>query len=206
MKRSMLIAGLLATVLVPELAHAAIISSSNPDTGPSALRDIVNVIVKVIEFGLAFAAAISVVSIVINAYGYITSGGNPERIEKAKSGLLWSILGFILIVSSFGIVQLLQQVLKSRQTVNSFRPPDASTSAQNTVSQVIEMLLIFAAAIAMIYLILGGYRYITAQGDRDTSEKAKKTVLYAVIGLVVTMGAVAIFSLANNSLNGSLSV
>lgn len=206
MKRLLLILGVLSIVAVPELTHAAIIGNSNPDTGPSALRDIINVIVKVIEYGLAFAAAISVVSIVINAYGYITSGGNPERIEKAKSGLLWSILGFVLIVSSFGVVQLLQEVLKSKQTVNGFRPPDASTSAQNTISQIIEMLLIFAASIALIYLIIGGYRYITAQGDRDTSEKAKKTVVYAVIGLVVTMGAVAIFSLANNSLNGTLSV
>ena len=60
------------------------------------------------------------------------------------------------------------------------------------VNRVINALFIVAGAIAVIILIAGGIRYITSTGDSTRIQKAKDTILYAVIGLIVVILARAI--------------
>lgn len=53
------------------------------------------------------------------------------------------------------------------------------------LSKVIQWILLFAAAVAVLFLILGGLQYVTSAGNKDRIEKAKQTILYAVVGLIV---------------------
>ena len=55
----------------------------------------------------------------------------------------------------------------------------------SAITKIVNALLTLAAVIAAIFVIIGGVRYITAQGDEDAIEAAKNTVIYAVIGVVV---------------------
>lgn len=43
----------------------------------------------------------------------------------------------------------------------------------------------FAALVAVIFLVIAGYTYITAAGDADKIEKAGKTITAAIVGLVI---------------------
>lgn len=60
-------------------------------------------------------------------------------------------------------------------------------------------------AIAAIFIVVGGVSYMTSQGDPGKTKKAKDTILYALIGLVVAVLAFAIVNfvvvniLRNNS-------
>ena len=45
----------------------------------------------------------------------------------------------------------------------------------------------FSAAVAVLFLIIGGLQYVTASGNEKRADAAKKTILYAVIGLVVIL-------------------
>ena len=53
------------------------------------------------------------------------------------------------------------------------------------VMSVVTWVLGFAAAIAVLFIIIGGILYITSAGNKDRAESAKKTLLYAIIGLIV---------------------
>ena len=68
-------------------------------------------------------------------------------------------------------------------------PQFAGTAPNNglygVVVTLINVALTLAGLVAAVYLILGGIRYITSQGDEDQAETAKNTILYAVIGLIV---------------------
>ena len=50
----------------------------------------------------------------------------------------------------------------------------------------------FLAAISVIMIIIGGFRYATSQGDQQQIQSAKKTILYSVIGLLVSFFAAII--------------
>lgn len=53
-----------------------------------------------------------------------------------------------------------------------------------------------AAAIALLMIVINGFRYVTASGDPQKTAEARQGILYAVIGLVVSVSAVAIVSFA----------
>jgi uncharacterized membrane protein YozB (DUF420 family) len=53
--------------------------------------------------------------------------------------------------------------------------------------RIVNFLLIAAGAIAVIFLIIGGIRYMISSGNSDQIEKAKHTILYAIIGIVIVI-------------------
>lgn len=57
--------------------------------------------------------------------------------------------------------------------------------------------------VAVIFIIIGGVNYMTSTGEAAKLEKAKKTILYAVIGLGVCVLAFAIVNFVANILNNS---
>lgn len=54
---------------------------------------------------LLFTASIAIVFIVISGANYIFSLGKEERIERGKQGIFWSLMGLIIILFSYSIVQ-----------------------------------------------------------------------------------------------------
>lgn len=62
------------------------------------------------------------------------------------------------------------------------------------LAAVIEMLLRVAALAAIVFVVIGGVKYITSQGQPDQTAQAKNTIINALIGLVISVGAAAIVS------------
>ena len=50
------------------------------------------------------------------------------------------------------------------------------------------------ALIAVIFIVIAGIRLVVSQGEEQEKDKAKKTILYVIIGLVVILIAQAIVS------------
>jgi len=69
--------------------------------------------------------------------------------------------------------------------------------------QTLSILTLIAAASAVIFLIKGGYSYITSTGKPEHLEGAKKTIRNALIGLMVVLGASVIVSIFQQALTGT---
>ena len=67
-------------------------------------------------------------------------------------------------------------------------PGDFNQSIKNTT----DWILGFVGMIAVLMLIWGGINYLTSAGDEDKARTGKKTITYALIGLVVAGIAYAI--------------
>ena len=64
----------------------------------------------------------------------------------------------------------------------------------DAITRVIQILLIAAGVVALIYLIVGGYMYVTAGGNADQAAAARTTILNAIIGLIVIFASYAIIT------------
>ncbi len=64
-------------------------------------------------------------------------------------------------------------------------------------------LFTFAGVIATVFLIIGGYQYITAGGNEEQSEKGKKTLISSIIGIVVVVLAITIVTIVTNTLGSA---
>ena len=62
------------------------------------------------------------------------------------------------------------------------------TGVFQTIANVI---LFLVGAIAVIMIIVGGFKFVTANGDTNAVTGAKNTIMYAIIGIVVAFLAYA---------------
>ena len=64
------------------------------------------------------------------------------------------------------------------------------------IINVLQWVLSFLALIAVIYIVIAGIRLIVSQGEEEQRKKAKDTILYVVIGLIVVLLAKVIVNFA----------
>ena len=62
----------------------------------------------------------------------------------------------------------------------------------NVLGFVMNVVFYVGIAMTVIFLIIGGIRYITSGGDKEGAEAARGMITNAVIGFVVVLGAFAI--------------
>jgi hypothetical protein len=66
------------------------------------------------------------------------------------------------------------------------------TSLDEVLSGISNTLVFLVGAVSVIFIIIGGLRYVTSNGDAKNIEAAKTTILYAVVGVIVAMMSYAI--------------
>ena len=69
-------------------------------------------------------------------------------------------------------------------------------------SRITNTVLLIVGLISVIMLVYGGLRYILSGGDSKKVTDAKNTILYAIIGLIISMLAYAIVHFVLNSVIG----
>jgi len=57
----------------------------------------------------------------------------------------------------------------------------------SVINNISNTLLLLVGVVAMLFLIIGGFQYITSAGNAENIQKAKTTIMYAVIGIIVTL-------------------
>lgn len=62
------------------------------------------------------------------------------------------------------------------------------------INNVINALLFVVGIAAVIIMVVSGLRFVTSEGDAQAANKARNTVIYAAIGLVVSVLSYAIIN------------
>ncbi len=75
-------------------------------------------------------------------------------------------------------------------------------SLVDLITVISNTILLLVGVVAVLFLIIGGVQYITSAGNPDSVNKAKTTILYAVIGIIVTLVAWAVVSFVISSIKG----
>lgn len=69
---------------------------------------------------------------------------------------------------------------------------DNNKSLTPVIGQIISVVLGVLGAIAVLIIVIAGIQYALSSGDSQKISKAKNTIIYALIGLVIAIGASAI--------------
>lgn len=103
-------------------------------------------------------------------------------ITSATSAVLYSLPAMALaqLPSNGGLDEL-------NNTVNLGNRP-----LIETVGQIINVLLGFLGVIAVVLILIGGFKWMTAAGNEEKVGEAKKLLGAGVVGLVIILAAFAI--------------
>ncbi len=69
------------------------------------------------------------------------------------------------------------------------------------VLAIIEIMLRIAVAVAVAYVLIGGFKYITSRANPEKTSSAKNTIVDALIGLVIAVAATAVVSFVAGRFN-----
>lgn len=78
------------------LSHPAFAADAN-------ITQVENFIRSIIQVVASLAGLIATGFFVAGGFGYITSSGNPERLEKSKHTLIYAAIGLAIVIAAFVI-------------------------------------------------------------------------------------------------------
>ena len=55
------------------------------------------------------------------------------------------------------------------------------------VTRITNLLMWALGIVSVIMLVIGGFKYVTSNGDSNAIQSAKNTILYSIIGIVVAI-------------------
>jgi hypothetical protein len=92
---------------------------------------------------------------------------------------------FFLIIGAIGVVATL------------FNPAavlavDGAAQTESFIKSIITTLVGISGAVAVVFMVVGGFKYITSSGHPEKLDSAKRTLLFSGVGLVVVIAAYAI--------------
>ncbi len=73
-----------------------------------------------------------------------------------------------------------------------FQSPTNQNNLMSTINTIINVVIGIVGFVAVAMMIVGGISFITSQGDTNKVTKARNTILYGVVGLIVAILAFAI--------------
>jgi len=117
----------LVILLFPIKIHAAVIippgggggidlpeSTTKKFTETGLVGQIISSFLPII---LGIAGFVTVIIIVISGIQFVTSGGNPEAAAAARGRLTFAIIGFVIIILAFAILQIVNRIFLGTKVV-----------------------------------------------------------------------------------------
>jgi len=96
---------------LPRPSIAPVSLPSSPTGGNFTASGLVGQVVSAfLPIILGIAGFIAVIMIVISGIQFITSSGNPEAAAAARGRLTFAIIGFIIIILSYAILQIIDKL------------------------------------------------------------------------------------------------
>lgn len=130
---------------------------------------------NIIWFLKVLIAIIAVAAIIMAAIKIITAGGQEDKVKEGKTRILWSVL-WLLTVPFIELWRNFAFTWKVEAWENIFQT-------------IANLSLFFAGPVAIIFLTLAWYYFITSAGDEEKIKKAKHIVTNTVIATVILLAS-----------------
>lgn len=141
-------------------------------------KNIFKIIENIGEDGVTIVGYVALGFIIWGGYLYMMSSGDPGKAMSAKKTITRAIIG-LLIVASAKII--FNAIVTAFGGPNQVASGDGMTQLMGAINWAIGM----AGVVCVVFIVIGGFTYMTSAGDPAKLQKAKKTILYAVIGLII---------------------
>ncbi len=106
------------------------------------------------------------------------------------------VVAAALVVMPFVAVHALQ--VDSSYCNSAFQNCNGGQTLGSFIRLVINWLLGIAFGVAILFLIIGGFWYITSAGNEEGAEKGKSTAINAIIGIVIIILSYVIINVVAN--------
>jgi hypothetical protein len=105
----------------PEKAGVEELGGALRGSGIAETETFADLVFKYVNFALPYLALAAFLGFVYAGFLYVTAYGNDEQIQKSKKIMIYAVIGLIVVILSYSIVQLFTVELV--ETINPATPP-----------------------------------------------------------------------------------
>ncbi len=134
----------------------------------------------------AIVGWLAVIMIVVGGIVYITSAGKSGQLELGKKILTFALLGFAIAVAAPSILKEIMALVGNGQgTSNGGSVIARATDVRVILMRILSFVITLVGVIATIGFVISGFNFIAVGGDSGRADKARKGLMYSIIGVVV---------------------
>lgn len=177
---------------------------------------------NLLDIVVFLAGGILLIYIIIGGYKYLTAQGDPKAIDGARNTITYALIGFGIVAFSYLIFQVAELFFGFKilgQLPQIVSPAYAAASPQVDLGTELKLgndpvtkyfgsfgalfgrILDFAIPIAgivfLIFLVFGGIKWASSQGDKAAVQSARGTLTTAIIGLVIVISSYLVLQVIN---------
>ncbi len=158
--------------------------------------DQVHIIVTFIKY---IVGSVAVMFMMRSGAKLVMAGESDEVLTNEKKNLMMGVFAlFVIMLSNTVVKEVLFKVDYSNSEYSAYgQEAVVEFDVERGVSEIVgitNFVVTWAAPFAVLALIIGAIMYITAFGEQERMDKAKKIIFNSVIALVIIYGAFAIVS------------
>ena len=103
---------LLATQSVVLAGTATGTATPEPATLPQwTAQEVIDLVVRITNWIFTFLIAVVVIMVLVAGYMFVTAGGNPDQQAKARTVLIYALIGFAVGMIARGIIALVAAIM-----------------------------------------------------------------------------------------------
>lgn len=129
----------------------------------------------IIGFIEIIISALAIIIIIIAWINMMTSRWREEKVTEAKDKIKWSVIALLLV----GFLEAWKYVVFKWKIEDGW----------NLFETASNLALFFVWPIAIIYLTIAAYTYITSNGDEEKIKKAKSIVVNVLLATVILLAS-----------------
>lgn len=125
-----------------------------------------------------------------------------SRSTLKQAGIFLALLAIALIAYNyFGLDLANAQLISSEDSPENITAATGGEGSFRTLARtIVNFFLYFLGFIATLMIIYGGILYVTSAGNDENVGKAKKILMYAIVGIVVILLS---FAIVNTVIGGA---
>lgn len=74
-------------------------------------QEVLQVISRITNWIFTFLMVVVVIMVVVAGYLFVTGGGNPDQVAKARQMLIYALVGFAVAMVARGIIALVSMII-----------------------------------------------------------------------------------------------
>ena len=96
------------SILITGVAILPLLAGAQQETSVETIQDVQGIIQDIVGWAQVFFYVIAVLFIILGAWDYLQSGGEAEKVKKAKERILYSLVAIGIAVVAGGVVSIVQ--------------------------------------------------------------------------------------------------
>jgi hypothetical protein len=128
-------------------------------------------------------------------------------LKKLVAGVMTFVFAFALVVPAITFAQIPTEFGGTDASFDGTLQGAKQNDLAGLITEIMNWLFGFLGILAVLVILYGGFKWMTAGGDDDKVGEAKKLIINGIIGLIIILSAYAIatfvFTEVQTSLLGS---